>query len=99
VKKLNSAAKIDHKTNMDLQESTIKKSVHFNFLIKYILLPIRSGILGFATIFIVLIATKYFSFLLHREDTFSIDLNDVMLSSIGFFCLFLIYILKNSKQD
>ena len=62
---------------------------------KYIVRPIKAGLYGFTLVFIVIISVKLLSFLLGINEVFNLDLIDVMLSSVGFFFMSLIYILKN----
>lgn len=61
---------------------------------KYFFLPLKEGLFGFALVFAVILLVKLLSFLLGVNETFNFDLMDVMLSSVGFFFMFLIYFLK-----
>lgn len=71
------------------------KSQFFIGLKKYIIFPIKAGLYGFTLVFTVILLVKLLSFLLGINEIFNLDLMDVMLSSVGFFFMFLIYILKN----
>jgi hypothetical protein len=62
---------------------------------KYILLPLKAGFYGFTLVFSVILFVKLLSFLLGINDVFNLDLMDVILASVGFFFMFLIYLLKN----
>ena len=62
---------------------------------KYVMLPLKAGLYGFTLVFTVILLVKLLSFLLGINEVFNLDIMDVMLSSVGFFLLFLIYILKN----
>lgn len=62
---------------------------------RYIVRPIKAGIYGFTLVFIVIISVKFLSFWLGINEVFNLDLIDVMLSSVGFFFMSLVYILKN----
>jgi len=62
---------------------------------KYLIFPMRAGFYGFALVFSVILLLKLLSFLFGINEVFNLDIMDVMLSSVGFFLLFLIYILKN----
>jgi hypothetical protein len=62
---------------------------------KYLFLPIRAGLYGFTLVFSVILILKLLSFLFGINEAFNLDLMDVMLSSVGFFLMFLIYVLKN----
>ena len=64
-------------------------------LMKYVLRPIKAGIYGFALVFSVILLVKLLSVILGINATFNLDLMDFMLSSVGFFFMFLIYLLKN----
>jgi hypothetical protein len=46
-------------------------------------------------VFSVILVLKLLSFLFGINEAFNLDLMDVMLSSVGFFLMFLIYVLKN----
>ncbi|MFH1195174.1 MAG: hypothetical protein V1720_05650 [bacterium] len=65
----------------------------------FILLPIKSGLFGFLTFISILIATKYFSYLVGVDANFTIEIDDVYLSLIGFVLLFLIRFLENFKPQ
>ena len=62
---------------------------------KYIFLPFKAGFYGFALVFSVILFVKLLSYFLGINDVFNLDLMDVILSSVGFFFMFLIYLLKN----
>ncbi len=65
---------------------------------RYFFIPAKAGIFGFITFFVILSATKYLSYLIGTQSSFSIMIDDVLLSSIGFLLAFLIKILENLKQ-
>ena len=69
-----------------------------SFLWNYILQPFKSGILGFVSFFIVLIAAKYLGYLIGSYDNFQIDFEDALLSILGFVLVFLIRFLENFKE-
>jgi len=71
------------------------KSQFFISLKKYLIFPIKAGFYGFALVFSIILFLKLISFLFGINEVFTLDLMDVMLSSVGFFLMFLIYILKN----
>ena len=71
------------------------KSQFFISLKKYLIFPIKAGFYGFALVFSIILFLKLLSFLFGINEVFKLDLMDVMLSSVGFFLMFLIYILKN----
>ena len=50
----------------------------------YLLNPLSLGLAGFATFFSLIICTKLFSYIFGMSDTFSLELNDVILSLTGF---------------
>lgn len=64
----------------------------------FFLLPLKSGLTGFAVFFTILVATKFLGFLLGSQPTFQIVLDDVFLSLIGFVLFFLIRFLENLKE-
>lgn len=64
---------------------------------KYFLIPIQSGLFGFAAFFTTVIIAKYFGSFFQSFE-FAIDIEDVYLSSLGFFLVFLIKILENFKK-
>lgn len=71
------------------------KSQFFSSLKKYLIFPIKAGFYGFSLVFFIIFFLKLLSFLFGVNEAFNLDLMDVMLSSVGFFLMFLIYILKN----
>ena len=71
------------------------KSQFLMALKKYLIAPFKAGFYGFTLVFSVILLLRLLSFLLGINDVFNLDLIDVILSSVGFFLLFLIYILKN----
>ena len=71
------------------------KSQFFISLKKYLIFPIKAGFYGFALVFSIILFLKLLSFLFGINEVFKLDLMDVMLSSVGFFLMFLIYILKS----
>ncbi|MBN1301259.1 MAG: hypothetical protein JW995_08565 [Melioribacteraceae bacterium] len=70
----------------------------FEFLRQYLFLPIKSGILGFSIFFVILIATKFAGYILGTYTSFTINADDVILSSIGFVLLFILKLTENSKE-
>ncbi len=75
-----------------------KENVLKNLLLKFLWLPFKSGLGGFATFFSVLLFTKFFAYLIGAQDTFEIDFGDILLSSIGFVLMFLIKFLENFRD-
>lgn len=71
------------------------KSQFLSGVKKYIVYPIKSGLYGFTLVFTIILIVKLFSFLIGTDEIFNLDLMDVMLSSMGFFFMSLIHILKN----
>lgn len=74
------------------------KSQFFISLKEYLLFPIRAGFYGFALVSSVILMLKFLSFLWGFKEAFNLDLMDIMLSSLGFFLMFLIYILKHFQK-
>lgn len=70
-----------------------KQSI-YNLLKKYIFFPIKEGLYGFSIVFAVILLVKLLSFLLGLNESFNFDLMDILLSSVGFFFMFLVYFLK-----
>ena len=77
-----------------------KASVNSLFLLLaiYVFEPIRTGLYGFSAFFTVLVITKGFSFLLGITDSYSIGMEDVMFSLLGFILFFLLKLLENIKE-
>ncbi len=63
-----------------------------------LLVAIIAGVAGFSAFLTTIILIKFFNHLLGYLSFFSIDTNDLLLSSIGFLCLFLISLLDNSTK-
>lgn len=69
-----------------------------NTLLRFFLIPFRSGLLGFSTFFSILLVTKLLGFLLGTREVFNIDMEDLLLSMVGFILVFLIRLLENFKE-
>ncbi|MFZ0453010.1 MAG: hypothetical protein WCE54_17975 [Ignavibacteriaceae bacterium] len=67
----------------------------------YVVHPLNEGFFGFGIFLTVLSGSKFFAYLFGAMKSFTIDEKDLILSSVGFICLFLIDILKNfnSQKD
>ncbi len=65
---------------------------------KFVLDPVKNGFIGYLTFFFVLIATKYFSYLIGNQLQFKIEAADAQLSLVGFVLFFLIRLLENLKK-
>jgi hypothetical protein len=65
----------------------------------YILKPIKAGILGFTSFLVVLILTKLISVIIGTVTSFQLEMDDILLSSIGFILLFLIRFLENFRDQ
>jgi hypothetical protein len=83
-------------TKTDSEDLTESKSQLLSSIKKYVLLPVKAGLYGFTLVFSVLVLLKLLSHLFGISEVLNLDLMDVMLSSVGFFFMFLLYILKNS---
>lgn len=66
----------------------------YSMLKKYFFYPLKDGLYGFSLVFAVIFFVKLLSFLLGLNESFNFDLMDVLLSSVGFFFMFLVYFLK-----
>ncbi|NWF90428.1 MAG: hypothetical protein HXY50_13325 [Ignavibacteriaceae bacterium] len=62
---------------------------------KFFIFPLKAGLQGFVLVLSVILIVKLLSFLLGINELFSLDLMDIMLSSMGFVFMSLIHILKN----
>lgn len=74
-------------------------SKFYKGLSKFLINPAVSGLMGFATMFTVVILVELLNYLLGIKKSFNVDISDVTLSSLGFICFFLISILSNFKKD
>ena len=68
------------------------------FTTKFVVSPIKNGFVGYFTFFFVLVATKYFSFLIGNQQQFRVEVGDALLSLVGFVLFFLIRLLENLKE-
>ncbi len=68
-------------------------------LYDYVALPLLSGLYGFAIFFSTLIFAKWLGSLIGSLNAFSIEVEDVAMSTLGFFFLFLIRFLKNFTPE
>ena len=83
------------------KDITQSQSNLFTILNDYVIHPLNEGFFGFGIFLTVLSGSKFVAFLFGAMKSFSIDEKDLILSSVGFLCLFLIDILKNfnSQKD
>ena len=50
----------------------------------YLLNPLSAGLVGFSALFSIILATKFIGYLLGSYEVFSLGVNDVVYSLIGF---------------
>jgi len=76
-------------------------SVNFKspILLRYVYYPIRAGLFGFSLFFTTIFLSKYIGFLVKNSSEFLIDINDVILSLLGFILLGLIKLLENIRVE
>lgn len=63
-----------------------------------LLVALIAGLVGFSTFFATLVLFKLYNHLTGHLSMFTIDTSDILLSSVGFICLFLISFLDNSSR-
>jgi len=78
--------------------SAVEKKNYKTFFKSFFLLPFINGLFGFTLFFTILFLTKSFSSWIGSIEVFTIDIEDVVLSSIGFILLFLIKFLENFAE-
>lgn len=83
---------------MKTSTSVVEKKNNKMFFKSFLVLPFANGLLGFTLFFTILFLTKSFSSLIGSIEVFTIDIEDVVLSSIGFILLFLIKFLENFAE-
>lgn len=66
-------------------------------LLKFLIIPLRSGLYGFAAFFTLLIAAKFFWYLIGFKDWFTVTIDDVTISLLGFAIVFIVRIAQNFK--
>jgi hypothetical protein len=64
--------------------NSIESETFMQNLKTYLLNPLSTGLAGFATFFTLILLTKTFSYILGTNDTFSLELSDVIYSLTGF---------------
>ena len=67
-------------------------------LLNYFLLPLKSGLYGFAAFFTLLIVVKTVVSLLGSGEEFIVNTVDVLQSSLGFGLVFVIRLVQNIKH-
>jgi len=70
-----------------------------SIIVDYILLPLRSAILGFSIFLSLIILIKLVEFIFISSSTFVLDLNDFLISLIGFGLAFVYSLLDKLKSD
>ncbi|MCK9210874.1 MAG: hypothetical protein M0P61_08580 [Ignavibacteriaceae bacterium] len=76
-------------------EESVK--IKYRILLAYIFYPIRAGLFGFALFFTTIFISKYIGYFVNNTEEFYVDMNDVILSLLGFVLLCLIKFLENLK--
>jgi len=87
--------------------SSVQEKVHSGisvnlkspFLLRFIYYPLRAGLFGFSLFFTTIFISKYVGYLVKNTQIFKIDINDVILSLLGFILLGLIKFLENIKSE
>ena len=74
------------------------KNKVWNFLNCFVLKPIGFGILGFIMFLGVLIITKFLGCCVGTIEKFVIEIDDLLLSVLGFVLVFLIKFLENFRD-
>lgn len=85
----------DYSVNSAVNSAVSENGQILNALLNYVLLPLRSGILGFTLFFGVVLAAKWLSGFIHPENTFTVNTDDVSVAATGFFFVGLIRFLEN----
>jgi hypothetical protein len=78
----------------NLRISQSRNSLYRLFL-TYLLIPVKSGLFGFAIFFTVLLLVKTFLLLLSNRNMFMVSIEDVALSLIGFASFYMVRIFKD----
>jgi hypothetical protein len=86
---MNSISSTNHKNVVE------NKSQFLISLKKYLISPIEAGFYGFALVFSVILTLKLLLFLFRINQVFNLEIMDIMLSSVGFFLMYLIDIRNN----
>jgi hypothetical protein len=81
----------------NLAENHRKKNFSLVFA-AYLIIPLRSGLYGFAIFFTALLLVKSFLLLITNQNDFTVNVNDVALSLIGFASFYIIRIFQNIKN-
>jgi len=81
-----------HNLKGGISETKVPGTIFYQLIVAVI-----AGLIGFSTFFTTLVLFKLFSHLTGRLPIFTIDTSDLLLSSVGFVCLFLISFLDNSS--
>ena len=68
----------------EVYTSTIGRGNFYQDFKTYFLNPLSAGLVGFAVFFSLILLTKLFSYFLGINDTFGLNLNDVIYSLTGF---------------
>ncbi len=67
-------------------------------LLNYFILPLKSGLYGFAAFFTLLIVVKTVVSLIGSGEEFIVNTGDVLQSSLGFVLVFVIRLVQNIKH-
>ena len=82
-----------HNLKGGISDANLPGSAFYQLLVALI-----AGSIGFCTFFTTLVFFKLYNHIFGHLEIFRIDTSDILLSSIGFICLFLISFLDNSSK-
>ena len=68
----------------EIYTTSIGRNSFFNDFKTYFLNPLSAGLAGFAAFFSLILLTKLFSYIFGMNETFGLNLNDVIYSLTGF---------------
>jgi hypothetical protein len=87
------------KSKNGLSQILMKKEFVLKMINKFIIHPINEGIFGFSIFLTIIFVRGYIYYLMGYKANYMIRSSDIIFSSVGFICLFLVDILSNYKKD
>jgi hypothetical protein len=68
------------------------------YINNYLINPVKNGIIGFVTFFIILLFSKVVALAFQMSKEFTIDSGDIQLCLMGFAMVFMVKFLDNIKK-
>ncbi len=90
---------MENLTTKPTQHTITTETIAPKGLKTYVLNPISSAVAGFASFFILIFFTKLFSYIVGIDNSFTLGIEDVLYSSIGFILVLTYKVMELFKTE